>query len=173
MQYPTLPRKLAKEYPYILTFPFERTSTLDGKYEEPVIAKSLEDAYNYAHNKWGQTVVCERKIDLALEEILRADETQFPLLIIETKDEGIIEKVVVDINTHLHLSYLVINRGETKYVQIFDDVYNTLWVPYPRPLNYCGKNSKFVLSQTNKYNSYTILPEEDSKAYFSAIVQAH
>lgn len=173
MQYSTLLRKLAKEYPYILTFPFERTSTLDGQEEEPVITKSLEDAYNYAHNKWRQRVVCGRKIDLSLEEILQTDKTKFPLTIIETNDEGIIEKVIVDINSPLCLSYLKIKHGEAKYVQIHHDGFNTLWVPYPRSLNYCSKDAKFGPRQTDKYNSYTILPEENSKAYFSAIVQAH
>ena len=108
---------------------------------EPIIAKTTEDAYNYAYFAWFPRIRDTKfEIDLSLEKIKKSE---FPIIIRETVDSGIIESVVLDKTAEKNLKYLIPKRGETKYVLVDHDKYNTLWCPYPRSLFYCNVLSKY------------------------------
>ena len=44
-------RQIENEYPFMIVIVHERTTTMDGEYPSPYLAKTFEDAYNFAIGK--------------------------------------------------------------------------------------------------------------------------
>ena len=160
-----LPEILASEYPWLIRYGFERTSSGDGQYECDKAAKTLKSAFNYAQNGRYTTLM---DIDLTFEEVINSE---FPLTIWKTKDYGIIEWVTISRTTPEDLSYLLLKSGQTKVVSILNtrdpNVVDCEWL---RPKNLLNDLKVTLNPPQIMENGDTIQIVEDSRAYFLALV---
>jgi hypothetical protein len=112
MHYLELPSKLANEYPRLIRFMFERTSILDGDYECPKIAKTLEAAFNYLQKFRPEQ---RMSIDLTRDEIHKSG---YSVIVWKTEDYGIIKWAILEQTTPEKLLYILPEPNETKIVSI-------------------------------------------------------
>lgn len=128
MNYLKLPEELTAEYPYFIRYSFERTSSADGEYECPKIAKTLKAAFDFIKNvRIGVRRGVPMEIDLSFEEV---HESKLPLTILKTKDNGIIEWATLERTTPEELSYLLLKSGQCKVVGILEyneDIVECQW----------------------------------------------
>lgn len=182
MDYLTLIDGLVQRYPYTLMFPFKRTSSLDGNYDQPIIVKTLEDAYEIAQKyDGGFNDLFKYKINLSLEEIKSAT---FPITAIESVDFGIIQYVIIDRTTPKHLSALLPEANTSMHIVLTG---NDNVMKYFSTLEYrhrscaslyhdrdhiirCAHCTQSLTEPTLLESGDIVMYEKDTTAYFSAVI---
>lgn len=176
MDFPVIGCGLSKEYPYMVTFPFERTSSLDGGYNEPILCKTLKAAYRVAmvENRSGFFSAPKIQIRSTFEEVQqKAERNEWPILGYQTEDFGIIERTEIHKSTPQNTRYMLPNDGTTSYVLITHEGADAIWCPGPRQLCYAPNTAVFGPAEIpQKYPQSRVLHEQNPSddVFYSAIV---
>lgn len=174
MDYSELPEILTAEYPWLIICGCERTTTLDGQYECPKVAKTLKAAFDYVQLlpttvRDSVTNETPMEIDLTFEEVSKSE---LPVIVWKTKDCGIIEWVTLKRTTPEELSYLIPKRGDTKVVGILKtcnpEVLDCEWIRSKNLLD--NMKIQLNLPQTMDNGDIIQYPINSPEFYFLAVV---